>query len=90
MPGLSRVGDKNDGDGAIIRGASTVFCNGKPVGLHVSLLTPHGRKKGFHPKEATTNGSPTVFAEGSPVLRIGSGNTNGHKIVGGSGDTFVP
>ena len=90
MPAVSRFGDKNDGGGAIMRGASTVFCNGIPVGLHVSQLTPHGKKKGFHPAEVTTAGSPTVFAEGSQVLRVGSGNTNGHKIIEGSKNTFVP
>ena len=41
MAKLSRKGDKNDAGGAIKRGASTVFANGKPVGLHVSEITPH-------------------------------------------------
>ena len=94
MAGLSRLGDKNDVDGEILRGASTVFCNGKPVGLHVSQMSAHapwGRKQ--HPPHAaatTTEGSPTVFAEGVPVLRIGSSNSCGHSIVGGSGDVQVP
>jgi uncharacterized Zn-binding protein involved in type VI secretion len=94
MPNLSRVGDKNQPGGQIIRGAGTVFANNIKVGLHVSTITPHapyGRKT--HPPHkaaTTTEGSPTVFAEGCPVLRVGSGNSCGHSIVEGSPDVFVP
>lgn len=93
MPGLSRKGDKNQTGGAIMRGAGTVFCNGIQVGLHTSQMTPHspfGRPHPPHAAATTTVGSPTVFAEGAPVLRIGSGNSCGHSIVDGSGDVFVP
>ena len=90
MAALSRVGDKNQAGGAIVRGAPTVVCNGIPVGLHVSAITPHSPYLGKHKSAKTTNGSPTVFAEGSPVLRVGSGNDCGHSIAQGSGDTFVP
>ena len=93
MAGLSRQGDTNQTGGAIMRGASTVFCNGKPVGLHVSQITSHapwGRPHPPHEAATTTDASPTVFAEGVAVLRVGSGNSCGHSIVEGSGDTFVP
>ena len=94
MPQLSRKGDQNTTGGQIIRGAGTVFCNGIPVGLHVSLITPHapfGRKPHPPHKAAkTTEGSPTVFCEGDPVLRVGSGNTCGHKIVQGSDNVYCP
>lgn len=90
MASLSRVGDTNQQGGKIVRGASTVFCNGIPVGLHVSPITPHSPFKGKHKAAVTTDGSPTVFAEGSPVLRVGSGNDCGHSIVTGSQDTFAP
>lgn len=94
MAQLSRKGDANSEGGKIIRGAGTVFANGIPVGLHVSQITPHapwGRKP--HPPHkaaTTTGGSPTVFAEGDPVLRVGSGNSCGHSIVEGSSDVFCP
>lgn len=88
MAKLSRKGDQNQKGGKIVKGASTVFANGKPVGLHVSDITPHGKKK--HKKAKTTEGSPTVFAEGKPVLRTGSGNTCGHKITEGSPNVNVP
>jgi uncharacterized Zn-binding protein involved in type VI secretion len=93
MAALSRVGDTNQPGGAIMRGAGTVFANGIKVGLHVSQITPHapfGRPHPPHNAAKTTQGSPTVFAEGSPVLRVGSGNTCGHSIVQGSPDVFCP
>jgi uncharacterized Zn-binding protein involved in type VI secretion len=93
MAALSRVGDTNQPGGAIMRGAGTVFANGIKVGLHVSQITPHapfGRPHPPHKAAKTTQGSPTVFAEGSPVLRVGSGNTCGHSIVQGSPNVFCP
>lgn len=93
MAALSRKGDTNQLGGAIMRGASTVFCNGIAVGLHVSQITSHapwGRPHPPHDAAVTTEGSPTVFAESSPVLRIGSGNSCGHSIVQGSPDVVVP
>lgn len=88
---LSRKGDKNTTGGKIMRGASTVFANNKPVGLHKSEITPHDpRSQSPHKKASTTEGSPTVFAENCPVLRVGSKNTCGHKIVEGSDNVFVP
>ena len=93
MPQLSRKGDQNNAGGAIMRGAGTVFANGIPVGLHVSQITPHapfGRPHPPHNSATTTQGSPTVFAEGAPVLRIGSGNSCGHSIAQGSPDVYCP
>lgn len=97
MAALSRVGDTDEPGGAIMRGAGTVFCNGIAVGLHVSQITPHAPwpkpKNNPHPPHnaaKTTEGSPSVFAEGDPVLRVGSGNSCGHSIVQGSPDVFVP
>jgi uncharacterized Zn-binding protein involved in type VI secretion len=93
MSNLSRVGDKNQVGGAIMRGASTVLANGINVGLHVSQITPHAPWGNPHPPHAaakTTSGSPTVFAEGVPVLRVGSGNSCGHSIIQGSPDIQVP
>lgn len=94
MPALSRQGDQNTTGGKIIRGAGTVFANGKPVGLHVSGITPHAPfSRRAHPPHAsatTTEGSPTVFCEGVAVLRVGSGNTCGHSITEGSPDVNVP
>lgn len=93
MPQLSRKGDQNTTGGRIIRGAGTVFANGIPVGLHVSDITPHapfGKPHPPHKAAKTTEGSPTVFCENVPVLRVGSGNTCGHKIVQGSQNIYCP
>jgi len=93
MAALSRVGDTNQPGGKIVRGAGTVICNGIQVGLHTSTITPHapwGKPHPPHNAAKTTDGSPTVFAEGDPVLRVGSGNTCGHSIVVGSPDVEVP
>ena len=93
MANLSRMGDTNEPGGQIMRGAETVFANGIKVGLHVSQITPHapwGKPHPPHDAARTTDGSPTVFAEGSPVLRVGSGNSCGHRIVQGSPDVFCP
>jgi len=93
MAQLSRKGDTNQEGGAIMRGAGTVFANGIPVGLHVSQITPHapwGRPHPPHQAAMTTSGSPTVFCEGVPVLRVGSGNSCGHSIAQGSPNVNVP
>lgn len=93
MAKLSREGDANNAGGKIIRGSTTVFANGKGVGLHVSKITPHqpwGPPHPPHDQATTTEGSPTVFADGVAVLRVGSGNSCGHSISEGSDDVFVP
>jgi uncharacterized Zn-binding protein involved in type VI secretion len=93
MPQLSRQGDKNQTGGKIMRGAGTVFCNGIPVGLHVSQISdhdPHGKNTGQHRAATTTSASPTVYAEGSQVLRVTSGNSCGHSIIQGSDNVFCP
>jgi uncharacterized Zn-binding protein involved in type VI secretion len=71
-----------------------VIAEGIEVGLHVSQITPHApwnrRRHPPHRAATTTSGSPTVFAEGSPVLRVGSGNSCGHSIVEGCETVQVP
>lgn len=93
MAQISRVGDANQAGGKIMRGAGTVFANGIQVGLHVSQITPHapwGKPHPPHRAATTTSASPSVFCEGAPVLRVGSGNSCGHSIAQGSPDIFVP
>lgn len=84
------MGDENDAGGKIVRGANTTFANGIAVGLHVSDITPHNNHKGAHRSAKTTEGSPSVFCEGVPVLRVTSGNNCGHRIVQGSPNVFCP
>lgn len=93
MPKISRKGDKNNTDGKIVRGADTVFAEGKPVGLHISPITPHepyGRRPHPPHKDAkTTEGSFNVYAEGSKVLFVGAKNTCDHVIAEGADTVFV-
>jgi uncharacterized Zn-binding protein involved in type VI secretion len=90
---LSRKGDKNQVGGAIERGATDVLCNGIPVGLHVSPISPHApwnrKRHPPHKKARTTSASTDVICEGANVLRITSGNSCGHSIVEGSEDVIV-
>ena len=83
MTQLSRQGDKDTDGNKIVRGANSVFVNGKPVALHVSEVT------GSKGKTKTTEGSPNVFVENVPVLRVGSKEANGKKIKEGSPDVNV-
>ena len=94
MPEISRTVDTNNEGGVLQRGAGTVYACDQPVALHVSPLTPHspwGRKS--HPPHRasrTTSGSPTVYAEGVPVVREGSSTSCGHVIIGSGVTVFVP
>ena len=90
MAKVSRLGDTNQEGGRILRGAKTVYVNGIAIGLHVSRISGHGEDEHDENAAYTTEGSPTVFAEGVPVLRVGSGNSCGHRIAKGSEDVFVP
>jgi uncharacterized Zn-binding protein involved in type VI secretion len=90
MAKLSRKGDENAVGGKIVKGAQTVFANGIQVGLHVSDITPHSPSNSTHNIAKTTEGSPTVFVENMPVLRVGSTTTCGHNIIQGSPDVNCP
>lgn len=88
--GVSCVGDFTNSKppGFILRGARTVFCGGRPVALHPSSITPHG--KGLHSVPITTVGSDTVICEGSPVLYIGAKVSCKHAILTGNTTVTVP
>lgn len=76
--------------GAITNGASTVFANGILVGLQGSSISPHNNFKGPHNSATVSAGSPSVFADGKAVARLGSLNNCGHSMSQGSPDVFVP
>ena len=94
MSNVSRKGDSNNAGGKIMHGASTVFINGVPAGLHVSQITPHSPFGKPHPPHAasrTTGGvTSTVFCEGQQLIKVGTTTSCGHVIVEGSPDVFVP
>ena len=82
--GVSRLGDINSVGGKIVRCSTSVFVSGLPAGLHLSPITPHLPFNGPHKISFTVTGSPTVFCEYAPLLRVGSVTTCGHPIVQGS------
>jgi uncharacterized Zn-binding protein involved in type VI secretion len=82
--GVSRLGDINSAKGRILRGAKSVFVSGLPAGLNISPITPHLPFNGPHKASFTVTGSPTVFCENAPLLRVGSYTSCGHSIVQGS------
>jgi uncharacterized Zn-binding protein involved in type VI secretion len=90
MPQICRIGDTNEMKGAIIAGAKTVFANGILVGQQGSKISPHATFKGPHNSATVTSASPSVFADGIAVARVGSGNSCGHHMAQGSPDVFVP
>ena len=83
MPNVVRQGDINAAGGICQLGASTVTCEGKPVGFPGSPVTPHtpcGLPGGEpHCNAQTTGGSSTVTCEGQPVLTSVDVDTCGHK-----------
>ena len=92
---IARKDDQNTTGGKLLESgcAPTVFADFKKVAQINCPITPHepwGKPHPPHKNAKTTEGSPTVFAENKPVLRVGSGNTCGHKIVEGSPNVFVP
>ena len=93
MANLSRRGDKNSVGGQLMRASPTVVCDGIPVALHVSQITPHspwGKSHPPHRASVTVEGSPTVICDGVPVVRVGTQTSCGHKIVQGSNKVQVP
>ena len=93
MADMCRQGDSNTTGGKIIEGNSNVMVCGKPAATHPSTLTPHapwGKPHPPHDAAKTTEGSTKVFVNGKPVLRVGSGNTCGHKMVEGAPKVKVP
>lgn len=96
MPGLCRLGDYNEVGGQLMNGATTVFCNGLPVAMHPSDITPHKPWKPTskhipHNACSTTMGfSLSVSCEGFPVVLVGTGNScKMHSIISGSMDVDV-
>ena len=94
MPKAERKGDANTA-GGVITGpcAPSVLINGRPASVPGDSVTPHpccGRPGcGAHCGARTTGGSPTVFAEGKPVIRKGDSDTCGHARSTSSPDVFV-
>jgi|TARA_R110000823_G_scaffold296624_4_gene416632 uncharacterized Zn-binding protein involved in type VI secretion len=88
MANLSRKGDIIEGGHKLKRGSSNVFVNDIEVCLHESTVDIHGPKNSH--KSVTTQGSPSVEANGVPVVRTGTPTSCGHSVITGSPDVECP
>lgn len=84
MPNVVRRTDTNTAGGAVIGPcAATVFAEGLNVSLPGDAVTPHPccglPGCGAHCNAKTQGGSPTVFAEGKPIIHHNDIDTCGHK-----------
>ena len=88
MPSVERHTDNNTGGGVVVGPcAPTVITNGLMTSLRGDCVSSHGPAEHAHPH--TTVGSPTVIAEGLPVIHFENIDTCGHKRDGTSPDVFV-
>lgn len=85
---LSRLNDFTLNMGRVLISAPTVLAEGRPAGVHVSLISPHPKGKP-HVVSKTVQGSSTVFIEGRPALYQGVRTTCGHPLITGCGTVFV-
>lgn len=92
MLGISRLGDSTITGGKILQASPNVLANGRPVGLLFSPVTPHppAPKIAIHGVGKVTVGSPTVFCNGVPVLRMSSALSCGCTVIQGSLTVRVP
>lgn len=94
MPQVVRRGDPNSA-GGLAGGnvASTVLVNGRPVVLPGAAVTPHPccglPGCAVHCAAVTTRGSSKVYAEGRPIVYVGSPDSCGHTRARGSRDVII-
>ena len=88
MPAVHRLGDVDEGGGAIVNiQQGTVYVNNVLASIDGSDVDGHGT--GEHSAPQTANGSPTVFIGGIPVNRQGDEDTCGDPRAEGSPNVFV-
>jgi uncharacterized Zn-binding protein involved in type VI secretion len=96
MPAVQRVGDLNAGGGvALGPGHDNVLVNGRPALKPNTPFTPHS---GCNPKKpihcfgvvGTTGGSPSVRANGIPLVVTGDKDSCFHGRSGGSPNVRAP
>jgi len=80
MPGVGRVGDKDDDGDTKNVGSPDVLVNGKPA-IRV------GDKETSN--NTNTIGSTTVFVNGKPVVRLGDKDSSNDILVGASPDVIA-
>lgn len=94
MPAPVRRGDPNAAGGLVIGPcAPSVTINGRPVSVPSDSVTPHpccGRPGcSIHCRAVTTIGSSTVYAEGKPIVYVGSPDSCFHPRASGSTNVVI-
>lgn len=91
MPAVARVSVDNTIGTNIGAQNSTVYCNGSLVQLLGDSIAPHWLCPivPIHCAAVHVAGSPTVFINGIPVVRVGDAASCGHADVTGSEDVFA-
>jgi uncharacterized Zn-binding protein involved in type VI secretion len=74
--------------GRILKGSTSVYVDGRPVGLHPSPITPHP-PGGIHKSSKTLIGSTSVMVQNQPVLYVGAQTLCGHTIMTGSTSVII-
>ena len=71
--------------------SSTVFINGRAIGLVGAVYAPHTANKETHPSSSriATAGSSTIFVEGKAVIRTGDPIGCGDTVGPGSPNVSV-
>ena len=84
---IVRVGDSNAAGGIAVVPRATVLSSQQPLAAYASAVTPHpccgAPGCSIHCAAVVTGGSPTVFAEGLPVHKVGDVDTCAHPRVQG-------
>jgi uncharacterized Zn-binding protein involved in type VI secretion len=88
---VHRKGDANSYGGVVTNGDPTVLVNGRPIAVPNTLVSPHPwcPKSPIHCAATTQGGSPSVRANGKPVIRQSDKDLCGHPRAAGSPNVFV-
>lgn len=95
MPGVVRRGDPNSAGGiASSPSAPSVQVNNRPVCVTGDSVTPHPccgdpLCPPIHCSAKTVARNSSVFAEGKPIVTVGTSDTCGHGRSSGSNNVFI-
>ncbi len=92
MPAVTRIGDADQvhcSPPFRAQSVQTVFCNEKLISCLTHLNTPHLGPNCLLHVAPIVRASPTVFAEGLPVGRIGDPIGGCTQVAEGSPDVFA-
>jgi len=91
MPAVARVSIDNTIGTNLGAQNTTVYCNGSLVQVVGDRIAPHWLCPiiPLHCSAVHIAGSPTVFINGIPIVRVGDAANCGHTAQSGSPDVFA-